>query len=96
MTYRRPFIVWPRLPGTALVLTAFEPPGHRIGRALADLTRGTAVVAFPSRPGAGRSGGPIGVFSDGILAETGTEAELIASGGVYARLRRNWEEGASA
>ncbi|WP_017594254.1 hypothetical protein [Nocardiopsis potens] len=100
MAYLRPFIVWPLLPGATLVLTAAEPDEYRIGRALTEPASGTAVVAFPARPEAGRGGGAIGgaigVFRDGLLAESGTEAELIASGGIYARLRRNWETGASA
>ena len=63
-----------------------------IKRELASVFRGRTVAVVSSRVSAVRDADRIVVLYAGHVAETGTHAELLAAGGLYARLAREQEE----
>lgn len=68
----------------------------RISRALTELTTGRTVVTIAHRLSTAETADRVIVFDDARIVEDGTHAELIAAGGVYARLHESWERGTSA
>jgi ATP-binding cassette subfamily B multidrug efflux pump len=67
-----------------------------IQRELEAVFRGRTVVVVSSRVSAVRGADRIAVLDGGRLVETGTHAELVAAGGLYARLAREQEEDEAA
>jgi ATP-binding cassette, subfamily B, bacterial len=59
---------------------------HAINRRLAEVRRGRTCVLISHRLAAVREAGQIIVLSDGVAAEKGTHAQLMAANGRYARL----------
>lgn len=73
--------------------TAFADPENEaeLIKALSVLMRGKTVLMVAHRLSTIRDANQILVFDQGRLAEQGRHEELVASGGVYARLWRNYE-----
>jgi ATP-binding cassette subfamily B protein len=85
---------------TVLVLdeaTSNLDPGteHIAERALEVLTEQRTVVVVAHRLSTAARADRVAVIDDGVLAELGTHAELIALGGRYARLFASWSASAS-
>jgi ATP-binding cassette, subfamily B, bacterial len=68
----------------------------RIGRALRRLTTGRTVVTIAHRLSTAEAADRVLVFDGGRLVEDGPHAELVAHGGVYARLHASWQRGSSS
>ncbi|PXY23182.1 hypothetical protein BAY59_26135 [Prauserella coralliicola] len=83
MTYHRPFAILPRLPGASLA--ALQCTDTAPESVLDRLTSGLTVATFVC----GR-GDTVVVLREGRVVETGSAADLVAAGGVYAGLRRAW------
>ncbi|HEV2347200.1 MAG TPA: ABC transporter ATP-binding protein, partial [Actinocrinis sp.] len=62
----------------------------RIQRALDELTRGRTTVAIAHRLSTAQAADEVLVFDAGRLVESGPHHELVARGGVYARLHASW------
>ncbi len=67
----------------------------RISRALNQLVSGRTVVTIAHRLSTAEKADRILVFDDGHLVEDGPHRELVAAGGVYARLHESWQRGTS-
>ena len=72
--------------------TSSVDPGTevRIARALEGLTRGRTALTIAHRLSTAEVADEILVFDEGRLVERGRHAELLALGGVYARLHASW------
>jgi ATP-binding cassette subfamily B protein len=80
---------------TILILdeaTSNLDPGteHQVEQALERLTEGRTVVVVAHRLSTAARADRIAVINDGVLAELGTHAELVAHEGQYAALYRAW------
>jgi ATP-binding cassette, subfamily B, bacterial len=67
----------------------------RISRALNELAAGRTVVTIAHRLSTAESADRVMVFDEGHLVEDGPHRELVAQGGVYARLHESWQRGTS-
>jgi ATP-binding cassette, subfamily B, bacterial len=68
----------------------------RVERGLRRLLAGRTAIVIAHRLSTIRGAGRIVVLADGGVVEQGTHDELIAAGGAYARLYRDWAEQAAA
>ncbi|KWX10457.1 hypothetical protein TR74_03480, partial [Carbonactinospora thermoautotrophica] len=62
----------------------------RIQRALEGLTRGRTAISIAHRLSTAEAAEEVIVFDAGRVVERGPHAELVARGGVYARLHASW------
>jgi ATP-binding cassette subfamily C protein len=62
-------------------------------RALAAALRGRTVIAIAHRLHTAHDADRIAVMDQGRVVELGSQADLVAAGGVYARLWRSWHGG---
>jgi ABC-type multidrug transport system fused ATPase/permease subunit len=67
----------------------------RIQRALDRLTRGRTSVAIAHRLSTAEAADEVLVFDEGRVVQRGTHTELLAEGGVYARLHASWVRGSA-
>ena len=67
---------------------------RRVSEALRRVSAGRTSVTIAHRLSTAEAADLILVFDDGHVVERGTHQELLATGGVYARLHRSWLEGA--
>ncbi|MEX2655188.1 MAG: ABC transporter ATP-binding protein [Acidimicrobiia bacterium] len=65
----------------------------RISRALNTLTAGRTVVTIAHRLSTAEAADRILVFDEGHLIEDGNHGQLVAHGGVYAKLHESWQRG---
>ena len=65
-------------------------------RAIERLLHGRTSITIAHRLSTAEAAGEILVFGTGELVERGSHAQLVASGGVYARLHRDWEGATSS
>ena len=99
MSLHRPFLVLPRFPGASLVV--LEPSPHWLrpdtartpARLAAAVTTGLVVAVVPGPAGWAGDVEHVLVLDGGRLIEHGSPAELTAATGVYATLRRSWDDG---
>lgn len=72
--------------------TSSLDPGTEVlvERALERLVSGRTVIVIAHRLSTAERADRVGVVADGVLAELGTHAELVAAGGRYAALYRSW------
>ncbi|KWW99849.1 ABC transporter related protein [Carbonactinospora thermoautotrophica] len=72
--------------------TSAVDPGTemRIQRALEGLTRGRTAISIAHRLSTAEAAEEVIVFDAGRVVERGPHAELVARGGVYARLHASW------
>lgn len=68
----------------------------RLRRAIERLTAGRTSITIAHRLSTAEAAGVVLVFDEGELVERGAHAELIAAGGVYAALHRDWEGAATS
>ncbi|MEN5073403.1 ABC transporter ATP-binding protein [Isoptericola cucumis] len=62
----------------------------RIARALDSLTSGRSTLTIAHRLSTAEASDLVVVVDDGHVAEVGTHTELVAAGGVYARMHASW------
>jgi ATP-binding cassette, subfamily B, bacterial len=62
----------------------------RLARALEGITRGRTAVTIAHRLSTAEAADEVLVFDDGRLVQRGPHGQLVAEGGVYARLYRAW------
>jgi putative ABC transport system ATP-binding protein len=62
----------------------------RLQRALDSLTRGRTTLAIAHRLSTAETADEVLVVDAGVVVERGPHAELVAAGGVYARLHASW------
>jgi putative ABC transport system ATP-binding protein len=62
----------------------------RLQSALDELTRGRTTVAIAHRLSTAQAADEVLVFDAGRLAERGSHSDLVARGGIYARLHASW------
>ena len=62
----------------------------RIARALDSLTAGRSTLTIAHRLSTAEASDLVVVVDDGRVAEVGTHPELVAAGGVYARMHASW------
>ena len=75
--------------------SAVDPATERqVSEALRRVSAGRTTVTIAHRLSTAEAADMILVFDDGRVVERGTHKELIAMGGVYARLHQSWLEGA--
>ena len=67
-----------------------------ISRAVESLSRGRTSVTIAHRLSTAERADVVFVMDGGRLVEQGTHAELVAAGGVYARLHVRWVAGVAA
>ncbi|MEX2278588.1 MAG: ABC transporter ATP-binding protein [Acidimicrobiia bacterium] len=65
----------------------------RISRALNTLTAGRTVVTIAHRLSTAEAADRILVFDEGHLIEDGNHSQLVAQGGIYAKLHESWQRG---
>jgi ATP-binding cassette, subfamily B, bacterial len=65
----------------------------RLRRAIERMTEGRTSVTVAHRLSTAEAADRVLVFSDGRIVEAGAHRELVAAGGVYAALHRDWESG---
>jgi ATP-binding cassette, subfamily B, bacterial len=65
----------------------------RLRRAIERMTAGRTSVTVAHRLSTAEAADRVLVFSDGRIVESGPHAQLVAAGGVYAALHRDWEAG---
>jgi ATP-binding cassette, subfamily B, bacterial len=65
----------------------------RLRRAIERMTAGRTSVTVAHRLSTAEAADRVLVFSDGRIVEAGPHQELVAAGGVYAALHRDWESG---
>jgi ATP-binding cassette, subfamily B, bacterial len=100
MSCRRPFLVLPRFAGASLMVLEPGPQWRRPDtawtrdRLVATVTTGLVVAVVPGPAGAAGDVEHVLVLDGGRLIEHGSPAELTAATGVYATLRRSWDDGA--
>ncbi len=63
----------------------------QLRRAIERLTAGRTSIAIAHRLSTAEAADTILVFDDGEIVERGPHADLVARGGVYAKLHRDWE-----
>jgi ATP-binding cassette subfamily B protein len=75
--------------------TSSLDPGTEVlvERALERLVAGRTVIVIAHRLSTAERADRVGVVADGVLAELGTHADLLAAGGRYAALYRSWVSG---
>jgi ABC-type multidrug transport system fused ATPase/permease subunit len=74
-----------------------DPSAARhLERSLAAVVSGRTVVAIAHRLQTAHDADRVAVVEDGMIAEIGTHAELVARGGAYAELWRSWHAGSDA
>ncbi|MBF6618853.1 MAG: ABC transporter ATP-binding protein [Patulibacter sp.] len=69
---------------------------RRIERALHTLLEGRTAIVIAHRLSTIRAADLIVVVADGRVAEQGTHEELLARGGMYGKLHRDWQHGTEA
>lgn len=100
MSPHRPFLVLPRFPGASLMVLEpgpqwLHPDATRTpARLAAAVTTGLVVAVVPGLAGWAGDVEHVLVLDGGRLIEHGSPAELTAATGVYATLRRSWDDGA--
>ena len=77
--------------------TAFADPENeaRIQKAFSELARGRTVLMVAHRLSTVRNADKIVVLDAGRVAEQGTHDELLAAGGLYARMWADYEQAVS-
>jgi ATP-binding cassette, subfamily B, bacterial len=65
----------------------------RLRRAIERMTAGRTSVTVAHRLSTAEAADRVLVFSDGRIVEAGPHGDLVAAGGVYAALHRDWEAG---
>jgi ATP-binding cassette, subfamily B, bacterial len=87
----RAFVAEPDLLVLDEATSAVDPATDvRLQRALDGVARGRTSVTIAHRLSTAESADEVLVFDNGRLAERGRHAELLALGGVYARLHASW------
>ena len=79
-------------------VTSSLDPGTEVlvDEALTRLFEGRSVVVIAHRLSTAARSDRVGVVAEGRLVEIGPHAELVAAGGRYAELYRNWVGGLAA
>jgi ATP-binding cassette, subfamily B, bacterial len=99
MSCRRPFLVLPRFAGASLMVLEPSPQwlhpdtARTPDRLVASVTTGLVVAVVPGPAGWAGHVEHVLVLDGGRLIEHGSPAELTAATGVYAALRRSWDDG---
>jgi putative ABC transport system ATP-binding protein len=87
----RAFVAEPDLLVLDEATSAVDPATDvRLQRALDGVTRGRTSVTIAHRLSTAESADDVLVFDAGRIVERGRHAELLALGGVYARLHESW------
>lgn len=77
--------------------SAVDPAAEmRLQRALAGLTEGRTTVTIAHRLSTAEQADRVLVFDRGRIVEDGSHDELVARGGLYARMHLAWQEGTSS
>ncbi|CAM3816679.1 ABC transporter ATP-binding protein [Isoptericola cucumis] len=87
----RAYIAEPDLLVLDEATSAVDPATEvRIARALDSLTSGRSTLTIAHRLSTAEASDLVVVVDDGHVAEVGTHTELVAAGGVYARMHASW------